>query len=260
MNKRVRAKDNEFLILEKINIQTWVRETELVILTGLSLAMVRRTCIRLADDGDITRLRHASGYVVRLTKNGAAKIPFGQSSYKTQLPQTWRHDCLAIQAMGHIKIIKEADFDLPGYKISIATEALLRSQGTIKGKIPDGQLEEIAYSFETEWSKKVGVPMKVQSEHVCQKAMEGFVTVIAYPFTPNIRGTINHELALTNSLRSIWGEYDMPNIIFLRCYFTSRLDMDHVRPSKFEQINVPRLLDNNTAAVPDGSETNYWVQ
>ncbi|MFA6015447.1 MAG: hypothetical protein WC742_10305 [Gallionellaceae bacterium] len=260
MNKREKAKLNEYLILEVLNIQKWMREFELVILSGMSLPMVRRTCIRLVKDGDIIRHRHPAGYFVRLTKNCAAKIPDGQSCYKSKLPKTWRHDCLAIQALGYIKKTREAEINIPNFVIDISTEAAIRRRRQI-GKIPDGQLEQIGCALEAEWAKKVGVPMQYQSESICKTADEGFDTVVAYPYTPNLEGTINHERTITNSLRSVYGKGEMQGVKLLRCYFDSRLDMQHVRPSKFEEIAVPRFISNSNApAVTEDIKESGWFE
>jgi hypothetical protein len=254
MNKREQAKKNEFLLLEIINVQRWVREYELSLLSGLSIAMVRRTCMRLAEEGDIFRDRLPSGFFVRLTKNGAAKMPEGQSSYKFSLPKSWRHDCLAIQALVHLKQKLEAIVNLPGFEASISTEAQIRLRQQ-SGKIHDGLIELSGCILEVEWAKKVGEPMRYQSQSICDFVDEGFDAVVAYPFTPNLRGTLNHERAVTNSLRSICGKGEMRNVKLLRCYFNSLLDMQHVRVSKFEEIPVPIFqLDARSIALSAESE------
>ena len=80
MDGREKAALNEETILEIISRQRWIREDELSLLAGISLAMTRRTCVRLAEFNVIYRHKNPNGIFLRLKVAGARKI--GGSSGK----------------------------------------------------------------------------------------------------------------------------------------------------------------------------------
>ena len=166
MNGRDKAEINEEIILGIIHQQRWIREDELALLSGMSLAMARRTCIRLAGAGDIYRDKNSNGIFLRLKVGGAKKIG-GSSGKNVEIPQTWQHDCVAIQALHFLKNKFKHVFSS-----EIETEAQLRRR-LQTGKIGDGTLQPKNYYFEQDYGRRSGKDMRNQAREIALAANDG---------------------------------------------------------------------------------------
>jgi hypothetical protein len=51
----------------------------------------------------------------------------------------------------------------------------------------------------------------------------------------------------------------MRGVKLLRCYFDSRLDMQHVRPSKFEEIFVPEFQTSEGSSATSKVDENEFI-
>jgi hypothetical protein len=242
MDGRYKAIINEESILRTINEQRWIREDELALLTGMSLAMIRRTCERLARAKEIYRDKKPGGIFLRLKVAGAKKVD-GRSGKGIEIPNSWQHDCLAIQALHYLKHA----FKNP-QGLTIETEAKLRRRQQT-GKIADGTLQPRNYYFEMEYSRKSGPAMSTQAQAIATEAKSGRGCIVAYPHPPEFcqcgNGVpINHEHRQTVAIRQAWGDADAQNIRLLRCIFESRIDHRNGRAKRFQLIELPSLPSN----------------
>lgn len=233
---------NEKRLLTIIAEQSWVREAELALLSGMSTQMVARTCSRMANNKLIYRDKKPSGFFLRLRMGGANVIGEEKSGKGVRIPDCWRHHCLAIQCLSFLREI----FDQ-----KIKTESSIRKSKEFghAGKIPDGRAGDI--HIEVEWAKKDGQALIRQSKEICRLASFGTPVVMAYPFRNDIydkngiqiSGTTtnkrNHERTQASAIRRCWGTELAPEIKFLRCIFKNELAYDHAKVERFELIDLP---------------------
>ncbi len=235
--------ENEESLLNCIKMQGWVREQEAALLTNMSEYTVGVVSRRLAAKEEIFRERtHGNaGFFMRLTATGAERVG-GTSGKDIPIPSCWRHHALAIQSL---------HFLAGAFKCTLETEASMRRRCR-DGKFPDGRLvkEDENFFFEQEWSRKSGKNLRKQTEIVTRLANEGFMCQLAYPYPPAICGGIDHETRQTNSLRHKWGSPDAPNIKLVRCYFDSKLALHNMRPTRFEIIDLPRMVSTSASRKP----------
>lgn len=247
---------NELTILACINIQRWIRENEVALLTGLSPFTVGQVCRRLAKKGQIYRERkHGNaGHFLRLLEAGAKRVD-GKSGKDIVIPASWPHHALAIQILYALSQQLGCDYE---------TEASIR-QRQRTGKIPDGNLISVIhqYHFEQERGKKSGINLHNQVEKLIKLAKSGVKCIIAYPYPPEICGR-NHEYDHTRAIRALWGSRNAPNIIFVRCHFKSLVDYQNMNVSHIEIIGLPFMHDILSAKKypPHTNEQglhHYWL-
>lgn len=231
---------NELTILDRIQMQGWVREKELSLLTGLSPYTVGQVCRRLAKRKQIYREREHgnAGYFLRLQEAGAKRV-HGKSGKDITIPACWPHHALAIQVMHALSQQLGCDYQ---------TEASLRHQ-LRSGKIPDGCLisENEIYYFEQELSRKSGPALRKQTDEIIRQAQLGTICFIAYPYPAAMCGGIDHEVRLTNAIRHKWGSPAAPNIRLVRCYFDSLIDYQNMHVGQVEVITLPTLFNTSAA-------------
>ncbi len=242
MDGREKAAVNEEIILSIINRQRWIREDELSLLAGMSLAMTRRACVRLAEYNFIYRDKSANGIFLRLKVAGARKIG-GRSGKGVELPNTWQHDCLSVQGLHYLKQAFSDDVSL-----TIDTEAQLRRRQQT-GKIADGTLQPTHDLFQMEYGRKTGDAMRSQARETTLQAKCGRRCIVGYPYPPEFCGKsddehIDHEYRQTVAMRREWGDAEAPNILLLRCIVGSRVDFLKGRARAFELIDLPPMPAN----------------
>lgn len=248
---------NELTILGCIQMQKWIREKELALLTGLSHYTVGQVCRRLAKKKQISRKREYgnAGHFLRLLEAGAKRV-YGKSGKDIDIPASWPHHALAIQIIVALSQYLGCDYE---------TEASIRHR-QLTGKIPDGSLisEIHQYYFEQERSRKSGEALFKQTDEVVKLAKSGTKCFVAYPYPPEMCGGIDHEYRQTSSIRSLWGSRDAPNINLVRCYFDSLVDFQNMNVSRIEVIRLPFMYEllaakkyatNTDEAGPD----YYWL-
>jgi hypothetical protein len=242
MDGREKAALNEEIILEIINRQRWIREDELALLAEISLAMTRRTCVRLAEFNVIYRDKNPNGIFLRLKAAGAKKVG-GSSGKNVEIPHTWQHDCVAIQALHFLK-----DTFKHAFSSEIETEAQLRRR-LQTGKIGDGTLQPRNYYFEQDYGRRAGKEMRNQAREMALAAKDGRGCIASYPYPPQFCGKdhheyIDHEYRLTVAIRQAWGDAPAPHIRLLRCIMESKLDFRLGRARKFQLIELPPMPAN----------------
>lgn len=233
---------NEEALLECIRMQGWVREREASLITGMSDYTVGVVGRRLKGKGEIFRDRtHGNaGYFLRLTSKGAERAG-GKSGKDISIPDCWRHHALAVQTLHFLAGIHQCEFE---------TEASMRRR-IRDGKFPDGKLVSwLRFYFEQELSRKSGPLLHKQVETVVRLAKEGYICHIAYPYPAAVCGGIDHETRQTNAIRHLWGSPDASNIKLVRCYFDSALAFHNMRPSRFEIIDLPSMVNTPASRKP----------
>jgi hypothetical protein len=233
---------NEMSLLSCIKQQTWIRESEVSLLTGMSDYTVGMVSRRLEKKGEIyrDRIKGNAGYFLRLKATGAARVN-GQSGKDIDIPKSWAHDVMAIQTLHSLSL----QFDC-----SYETEASLRHHLPRSGKIPDGQLisPHAEYYFEQENSRKSGRRwLQRQTDEVIKQAQLGRICFVAYPYPAAICGGIDHETRHTNSIRHKWGSPVAPNIRLVRCHFDSLIAYQNMHISRIEVIDLPALVNTPAA-------------
>jgi len=239
--------ENEEALLNCIKMQGWVREQEAAILTNMSLYTVGVVSRRLAKKGEIFRGRaHGNaGFFLRLNSEGASRVG-GKSGKDISIPACWRHHALAIHTLNYLANLLKCKFE---------TEASMRRR-IRDGKFPDGKLlkGKEQFFFEQEWSRKSGPLLRKQVETVVRLASEGFTCHVAYPYPPEFccdgNYDIDHETRQINAIRHQWGDPDASTIKLVRCYFDSRLAFLNVRPSRFEIIDLPGMVNTSASRRP----------
>ena len=233
---------NEIALLSCIKQQTWVRESEASLLTGMSIYTIGMVGRRLEKKGEIYRNRTKgnSGYFLTLKAAGAARVN-GQSGKDVDIPKSWAHDALAIQTLYALSLKYACDYE---------TEASLRHHLPRSGKVPDGQLISSCakYYFEQEQSRKSGRRwLQRQTDEVIKQAQLGSICFVAYPFPAEICDGIDHETRQTNSIRHKWGSPVAPNIRLVRCHFDSHIAFQNMHISRIEVIDLPALVNTPAA-------------
>lgn len=235
--------ENEEMLLNCIKMQGWIREREAGLITGMSDYTVGVVSRRLAGRAEIFRERvHGNaGYFLRLSAQGAERAN-GKNGKDISIPNCWRHHALAIQTL---------HFLAGEYGCKFETEASMRRRFP-SGKFPDGKLEKcgMQFFFEQELSRKSGKLLRKQVETITRLANENFTCHVAYPYPPAICGGIDHETRQTNALRHKWGSPSAPNIKLVRCYFDSKLALHNMRPSRFEIIDLPDMVNTPASRKP----------
>ncbi|MFA6016210.1 MAG: hypothetical protein WC742_14215 [Gallionellaceae bacterium] len=226
---------NELRLLDCIKTQGWVREIEAAVICGMSLYMVGQVGRRLAARGEIyrDRLHGNAGFFLRLKASGAIRVD-GKSGKDVIIPQSWRHDALAIQVLGYLSCWLGCGFE---------TESAIRHRGKT-GKIPDGNIvidEETRYPLEQEFSRKSGPNLRQQSIEISGLAATGLECFLAYPYPPAMCGGVDHELRQLNSLRPYCSNSATAHIKLIRCHFTSHLAFLNMQATRFELINLPQV-------------------
>lgn len=248
---------NELTILGCIQMQKWIREKELALLTGLSPYTVGQVCRRLAKKKQLSRKREHgnAGQFLRLLEAGARRV-HGKSGKDIDIPASWPHHALAIQTIVALSQYLGCDYE---------TEASIRHR-QLTGKIPDGSLisEIRLHHFEQERSRKSGEALVRQTDEVVKLAKSGTKCFVAYPYPPEMCGGIDHEYRQTSSIRSLWGSRNAPNINLVRCYFDSLVDFQNMNVSRIEVISLPFMYEL-LSAKKYSSNTNeagldhYWL-
>ena len=234
MNFREVGLQNELAVLRTIGDQGWVRELELAILTGFGVEKTELISRRLARKGLVFREKIGnSGIFLRLRKEGADQVNC-RSGKDVEIPKSWRHDSVAIQALNFLSCTL---LDSPR---KILSEAKLRKSEVAKGKIPDGALEGEALFFEQEWTRKSGKHLMNQTKNLIKLARQGIPSVVAYPFPPQICGGVDFETRNSNAIRDQWGGGPSP-IKFLRCIFFSFQEQHNAKVSEFDLIELPQF-------------------
>ena len=167
---------NEMSLLSCIKQQTWVRESEASLLTGMSIYTIGMVSRRLEKKGEIyrDRIKGNAGYFLRLKATGAARVN-GQSGKDVDIPKSWAHDALAIQTLHALAQQLNCGYE---------SEASLRHHLPRSGKIPDGCLISAfdKYYFEQELSIKTGRRwLHRQTDEVIKQAQMGSICFVAYP-------------------------------------------------------------------------------
>ena len=233
---------NEMSLLSCIKQQTWVRESEASLLTGMSIYTIGMVSRRLEKKGEIyrDRIKGNAGYFLRLKATGAARVN-GQSGKDVDIPKSWAHDALAIQTLHALAQQLNCGYE---------SEASLRHHLPRSGKIPDGCLISAfdKYYFEQELSIKTGRRwLHRQTDEVIKQAQMGSICFVAYPYPPKMCGGVDHETRQTNSIRHKWGSPVAPNIRLVRCHFDSLVDYHNMHVSRVEVIELPELINTPAA-------------
>lgn len=239
MDGREKAAVNEEVILSIIAQQRWIREDELSLLAGMSLAMTRRTCVRLAESNVIYRDKNSNGIFLRLKVAGARRTG-GRCGKRVEIPNSWQHDSFAIQALHFLKLAFKHEFSL-----MIETEAQLRRRRQT-GRIPDGTLQPSGNLLQMEYSRKSGDSMRTQARDIALQAKGGRRCIVGYPYPPKFCGendgkSFDHEHRQTVAIRQAWGDSEAPNILLLRCIVLSRVDFLKGRAREFQLIELPPM-------------------
>ncbi len=240
---------NEEALLNCIKTQGWIRDYEAALLTGMSHYTVGIVSRRLVKNGSIFRAKNqgSSGFFFRLTAEGAMRVE-GKSGKDISIPVCWRHDALAIHTLDYLA--KEL-------KCGFETEAGMRRH-IRSGKFPDGKLvkDDEQFYFEQELSRKSGPNLRKQVETIVQLATRGSICHVAYPYPSTVCSGIDHETRHTNAIRHKWGSQDARNIKLVRCCFDSSLAFQNMRPSHFEIIDLPGMVDTPASRKPQRGITD----
>lgn len=236
---------NELRLLDCIKAQAWVRETEAALICGMSPYMVGQVSRRLAVRGEIFRDRPFgnAGFFLRLKAAGADRVD-GRSGKDVIVPQSWRHDALAVQVLGYLSGISGCSFE---------TEAAVR-HGVKTGKIPDGNIvinDETRYPLEQEFSRKSGPNLRQQSIEIAKLAATGLECFVAYPYPASMCGGVDHEFRQINSLRPYCSNSAAANIKLVRCHFASNLAFLNMQATRFEILELPEV--NQISAAPESA-------
>ncbi|MBU0688436.1 MAG: hypothetical protein KJ850_08845 [Gammaproteobacteria bacterium] len=235
---------NELRLLDCIKTQGWIRETEAALICGMSQYMVGQVSRRLAVRGEIFRDRPFgnAGFFLRLKAAGADRID-GRSGKDVIVPQSWRHDALAIQTLGYLSYWLGCGFE---------TESAIRHSGKTS-KIPDGNIidDETHYPLEQEFSRKSGPNLRKQSIEIAKLAATGIDCFVAYPYPACFCGGVDHELRQINSLRPYCSHSAATHIKLVRCHFASHLAFLNMQATRFELLELPEV--NQISAAPESA-------